>query len=101
MRMARSFMTLRTGSSSSSSKNGSARSSAAARGWSAASSRSRSSSERAETGGMLLVPHDRGAVASEDSVLGREREPFGERLGHQDAVEGILVKLGQARQGAD
>ena len=37
----------------------------------------------------LLIPHPQDTVADEDGILRREREPFGDRLGHQDSVERI------------
>jgi len=39
-------------------------------------------------------PHDRRTVTRKHRIFGREREPLGERLGHKDAVEGVLVQFG-------
>src|SRR4051794_23846978 len=47
------------------------------------------------------IPHHQGAVTREHRVLRRQRESFGQRLGDQNAIERILVKLRQARQDTD
>jgi len=45
----------------------------------------------------LSVPHHRDAITIQDPVFRCQRESFGERLGYQDAIEWVLVKIGQTR----
>jgi hypothetical protein len=39
-------------------------------------------------------PHDWRTVARKHLIFGREREPLGECLSHEDAIEGVLVQVG-------